>query len=91
MAGLESFDMAYQRHRPSRSISEHPLQPQHNILSTDIIREQQRNTLLEISRKKGNFSILYKQSSYFGKYNTILIRYNDQFYFTFQINLLMIL
>ncbi|XP_025411589.1 solute carrier family 25 member 46-like isoform X2 [Sipha flava] len=52
MAGLESFDMDYQRHRPSRSISEHPFEPQHDVLSTDIIRQQQRNTLLEISKKR---------------------------------------
>lgn len=57
MAGLESFDMDYQKHRPSRSISEHPSQPQHNILSPEIIRQQQRESLFEVSRKKGYFKM----------------------------------
>lgn len=53
MAGLESFNMDYQRHRPSRSISEHPPQPLINISETELKRQQQRETILEMSRKKG--------------------------------------
>lgn len=53
MAGLESFNMDYQRHRPSRSISEHPL-PQNNFSETEIERQQQREILIEMSRNKGN-------------------------------------
>lgn len=56
MAGLESFDIDYQRHRPSRSISEHLSQLQHNIQSTETIRPQQHESLSEVSRKKGNLS-----------------------------------
>lgn len=57
MAGLESFNMDYQRHRPSRSISEH--HPQPNISDIEIKRQQQRETLLEMSRKKGKFKIIF--------------------------------
>lgn len=50
MAGLESFNMNYQRIPPSRSISEHPPQP---IVSD--IENQRRETLLEMYRQKGKF------------------------------------
>lgn len=54
MAGLESFNMDYQKHRPSRSISEvHSLQ-QNNFTNAEVLRQQQRETLMEMSRKKGN-------------------------------------
>lgn len=58
MAGLESFNMDYQRHRPSRSISEHPLQPRNNSSETEIIRQQQRETLMTMSRNKGSIKII---------------------------------
>lgn len=58
MAGLESFNMDYQRHRPSRSISEHPSQPLPNISEAEMKRQQQRETILEMSRKKGKFKII---------------------------------
>lgn len=52
MAGLESFNMDFQRHRPSRSISEHPSQLQQNFQDTEIIRRQHRETLMEMSKNK---------------------------------------
>jgi len=59
MAGLESFNMDYQRHRPSRSISEvQSLQQQNNFTDPEIVRQQQRETLMEMSRKKGNFNMV---------------------------------
>jgi len=60
MAGLESFNMDYQRHRPSRSISEiHASQQQSNITDTEILREEQRQSLIEIYKRKGNFEIIF--------------------------------
>uniref|UniRef100_A0A2S2PLX3 Solute carrier family 25 member 46 n=1 Tax=Schizaphis graminum TaxID=13262 RepID=A0A2S2PLX3_SCHGA len=50
MAGLESFNMDFQRHRPSRSISEHPSQP--NVNDTEMIRQQHREQLIEMSKNK---------------------------------------
>lgn len=58
MAGLESFNMDYQRHRPSRSISEHPPQPLPNISETEMKRQQHRETIIEMSRKKGKFEMI---------------------------------
>lgn len=58
MAGLESFNMAYQRHQPSRSISVNPSQLQLDLLDNDTVRQQQRDTLIEMSRNKGNFIFL---------------------------------
>lgn len=56
MAGLESLNMDYPRHRPSRSISEHPSQLlQQNVPDDDNVRQQQRETLVEMSRNKGNY------------------------------------
>lgn len=52
MAGLESFSMDFQRHRPSRSISEHPSQLQQNFQDTEMIRRQHRETLMEMSKNK---------------------------------------
>lgn len=52
MAGLESFNMDFQRHRPSRSISEHPSQLQQNFQDTEMIRRQHRETLMEMSKNK---------------------------------------
>lgn len=60
MAGLESFNMDYQRHRPSRSISEvHASQQQSNFTDTEILRQQQRETLMAMSRNKGNFKMIF--------------------------------
>lgn len=59
MAGLESFNMDYQRHRPSRSISVHTPQPELEISEAEINRQQQRETILEMSRKKGKFKIIF--------------------------------
>lgn len=53
MAGLESFNMANQRHRPSRSISENHTQLDSNLPDTEIVRQQQREKLMEMSRNKG--------------------------------------
>lgn len=59
MAGLESLDMAYPRYRPSRSISvEQPPQLPNNYLDSEISR-QHRETLIEISRNRGNFDFIY--------------------------------
>lgn len=55
MAGLESFNMDYQRHRLSRSISEHPSQSQDDLSNSETLRQQQRETLMEMSRNKGNY------------------------------------
>lgn len=58
MAGLESFNMAYLRHRPSRSISEHPLvSPQllHDSQDAENTSQLHRKTLMEMSRNKGKF------------------------------------
>lgn len=57
MAGLETFNMPYYRHRPSRSISEHSLPPQNDVSDAEIVRQQQRETLLEMSRNKSNLLI----------------------------------
>lgn len=59
MAGLESFNMDYQRHRPSRSISEVHASQQSNFTDTEILRQQQRETLMAMSRNKGNFKIIF--------------------------------
>lgn len=50
MAGLESFNMDFQRHRPSRSVSEHPSQP--NLDDTEVMRRHHRETLIEMSKNK---------------------------------------
>jgi len=52
MAGLESFNMDYQRHRTSRSISEHPSHLKTNLPNDEPFRQQQRETLLEMSKNK---------------------------------------
>lgn len=57
MAGLESFNMANQRHRPSRSVSENPPQLETNLSDTEIMRQQQREKLMELSRNRGKFEI----------------------------------
>lgn len=59
MAGLESFNEAYQRHRPSRSISEHPTVNSQLQIDTENMRQQHRETLMEMSRNKGNFKFQY--------------------------------
>lgn len=58
MAGLESFNMDFQRHRPSRSISEHPTQLQQNVQDPEMIRRQHRETLMEMSKNKGYFKFM---------------------------------
>lgn len=54
MAGLESFNMDYHRQRPSKSTSEHSMLPQSDHSDAEIVRQQQRETLIEMSRKKSN-------------------------------------
>ncbi|CAI6360932.1 unnamed protein product [Macrosiphum euphorbiae] len=44
--------MDFQRHRPSRSISEHPSQLQQNFQDPEMIRRQHRETLMEMSKNK---------------------------------------
>lgn len=61
MAGLESFNMDFQRHRPSRSISEHPSQP--NLDDTEVMRRHHRETLIEMSKNKGCFNFISKYIS----------------------------
>lgn len=58
MVGLESFNTAYQRHRPSRSISEHPTQLQPDDPDNNIVRQQQREILTEMSRNQGNCIVI---------------------------------
>lgn len=58
MVGLESLDTAYQRHRLSRSISEHPSQLHQDDPDNDIVRQQQREILTEMSKNQGNCIVI---------------------------------